>query len=88
MVSITTRGRFLSNIHKKLVVMMMMMMIVVTDMSVLQICFAQIRVLKTPGPPRHCVARLLSTSRGDSAVANRVIKDVRRKAEASDRVQE
>ena len=39
---------------------------------------AQILPERNQGPPRHCVARLLSTSRGDSAVANRVIKDIRR----------
>lgn len=38
----------------------------------------RIAQLLEDGGPRECVARLLATSRGDSAVANKVIKDMRR----------
>ena len=76
MVSITTRGYPISSkIQKKSVITTR----VVTDMSVLQTCWRRF-VCFTPGPPRHCVARLLSTSRGDSTVANRVIKDIRQES--------
>ena len=38
----------------------------------------RVAALLEDGGRRECVARLLATSRGDSGLANKVIKDIRR----------